>query len=131
LSWAWLQEDFEDAFGGGSGEGFGGLGQGEAFGDEGGDVDAVAGEEAEGGGEAAAAGTDERQFVDDYGGGVYRDQAVDGRFENQRAAGAGERYRLTETFGGASGIDGVAVGLLREAAAGGEFGGDAGLGGDG
>lgn len=100
------QQDFEAAAFGGAGEGLVGLGERKTIGDEGAHVDFAAGEELERGGEATAAGADERDLIDDDGGHVEGDGFGDGGLHDNASAGAGHGDGGGEAGRGAGGIDG-------------------------
>lgn len=87
------------------GEGFGGLIERELFADQIVDANFSGCEQAKRGFEAAAAGADQRDFVDDRRSGVDGDEAVDGRLHDDGSARDAHRDRGTQAFGRAGGVD--------------------------
>lgn len=102
-----MEEDFQDAFFGGAGEGGGSFREGEAAVDHGFDIELAVLQEFEGGGEAAAAGAEEGDFGDDDGGHVEGYLIMNGGLHDDGAAGAAHGDGGGEAFGGAGGVDDV------------------------
>ena len=108
----WKQEDFEDAFGGGAGEGFAGAIEGELFGDELVDTNFAGCEQVHGGLEPSTTRTDQSNLVHDGRGRVDGDESVDGGLHNDGAAWNAHRDGGAETFGRAGGVDNDRIGAL-------------------
>src|ERR1035437_597961 len=92
-------------------------------------ADPLVAEQRQGGFETAAAGTHQRDLVDDDGGGVHRHRAVNSGFQNHGSARAGHGGGRAETLGVAGGVHHPVVLGGGELAAG-QFGGYPGGGGD-
>jgi threonine synthase len=119
----WKQENFEDALHCRAGEGFASTIEGELFRDELVYANFAGGEEADGGLESSAAGTDQRDLVHDGGGGIDGDESVDGGLHDDGPARDAHRDGGAETLGGTGGVDNEGVAALGQLLAD-ELGGD-------